>query len=462
MHDKTAGNDFPEKGFGEYCRFVIPQQSRILMLGCPHPDFLKRLSPSVGVGVASASAGKCGIDDKSAPVVTYYVEDIGTFFIAQSFDYIIINSILPDISDVQRFLGRLLEMSTPGSRLIINSDDSGRGFLAKKPQPRTNAGTGSETCPNRFSRRDLEIFLAASGYEVIVRRKYVLSPGPLYSRPSIIKWLVARLPVASRSRRGCLTVARPHRPPENRQEISTSVVITCRDEEGNIEALVERIPTLGGKTEIIFVEGHSVDQTTDKIVEMMRKYPEKDIKIFHQTGKGQGDAFRLGCDKARGDFLIWLEADLTTPPEEARLIWEAYINGHGEYINGTRFIYPMAPKAMPLLNNLGNRFFSLLLSLITGRRFTDTLCGFKGITRAHYLNIVRNPSRFDAMDPFGDFQLILGAVKFNLAIAEVPVHYQPRTYGEPKSYGRSRWGLLSHARILLKICRLAFIDFRLR
>jgi len=121
----------------------------------------------------------------------------------------------------------------------------------------------------------------------------------------------------------------------------------------------------------------------------------------------------------------------------------------------------MSAGAMPWINRLGNRFFSLIMSIVTGRRFTDTLCGFKGITKNGYRDIVENPNRFDALDPFGDFLLILGAVRYNLKISEVPVHYQPRAYGESKAYGSSRLGLLRHARVLFKICRQAFIDFRL-
>ncbi|MFP4040290.1 MAG: glycosyltransferase [Desulfosudaceae bacterium] len=441
--------------FLKYVRFFIPANSRVLMFGCPDNCFLDKLRPEIGIGVAAgAGPGHAGSN-------IYYVDDIETFYVEETFDYIIINEVLDSAADVRRFLVGLLRMAGPETRIILNSLNPGWKGLISTLSPGSPAAAGRQTRAGRFSRRDLEKFLAISGYEIITRENYLLLPWPVPVVAAFTNRFLAKLPLLRRCCLGRLTVARPDRPPADPSEITTSVVITCRDEEGNIRDLVERIPVMGKKTELVFVEGHSVDNTVGRVREMMRQYPDRDIKLYHQTGIGQGDAFRLGFDRAEGDFLIWLEADLTTPPEEARHIWEAYAGGHGEYINGSRFVYPMAPGAMPPVNKLGNRFFSRVMSLVTGRDFTDTLCGFKGITRTGYQHIVNSPNRFDDLDPFGDFLLILGAVRYNLKIAEVPVHYQPRKYGESKAYGRSWFGLLTHARLLFKICRQAFIDFRL-
>ena len=445
--------------FFKYCRFFIPEKRRVLMVGCRDIDFLSGLHPLPGVGVTIDDGRNHDAEENIQGITWQHITDLAAFQPEQRFDYIILHDILQSVFDVRAFLVRLRDMAGPETRVIINSRNPGWRFLPAGR--RDNRMACRQIRHNCFYRRDLNNFLLISGYDIIKEENYVLLTWTIPFLTTAANRFLAKLPLLRRCCLGYFTVAGPHAPPENVREATVSVVLTCRDEEGNIEGLVERIPDMGRKTEIIFVEGHSRDHTVDKINEMIRKYPEKDIKLYHQPGIGQGDAFRTGFDRAEGDFLIWLEADLTTPPEEARHIWAAYAAGLGEYVNGTRFVYPMAPKAMPAANNLGNRFFSRVMSMVTGQRFTDTLCGFKGIPRNRYNEIINNPSSFDKLDPFGDFLLILGAVKHNLKIAEIPLHYQPREYGQPKAYGRSVTGLLTHAWVLLKICWQSFIEFRL-
>jgi cellulose synthase/poly-beta-1,6-N-acetylglucosamine synthase-like glycosyltransferase len=210
---------------------------------------------------------------------------------------------------------------------------------------------------NWLSIDDIDNFLYMSGYQSIKRNFILLFPKFIPIISFFLNHFIGKLPFIRRFSINHLLVARPFTAPGKPEDLSASVVITCRDEEGNIEGLVERMPLMGANTEIIFVEGHSTDNTVARIEEMIKKYPNKDIKLLKQKGIGQGDAFRYGFDKATGDLVMWLEADLTTPPEEASLFWETFVSGRGEYINGSRFIYKMKKSAMPLLNFLGNRFF---------------------------------------------------------------------------------------------------------
>src|SRR5207302_3085048 len=100
------------------------------------------------------------------------------------------------------------------------------------------------------------------------------------------------------------------------QTPSVSVIVPARNESGNIEGAVSRIPGLGARTEIIFVEGHSRDDTYAQIRRVAQQHPERDIRILRQSGKGKGNAVREGFAAASGDILVILDADLTTPPEE--------------------------------------------------------------------------------------------------------------------------------------------------
>ena len=111
---------------------------------------------------------------------------------------------------------------------------------------------------------------------------------------------------------------------------------------------------------------------------------------------------------------------------------------------------------MRFLNKCGNRFFSLLFTWLVGQRFRDTLCGTKVLTKANYQIIADNRSYFGDFDPFGDFDLIFGAVLADLKITEVPVRYRARTYGRTNIH-RFRHGLL-----LLRMSWVAFVRLKMR
>jgi glycosyltransferase involved in cell wall biosynthesis len=224
---------------------------------------------------------------------------------------------------------------------------------------------------------------------------------------------------------------------------STTILIPCRNEKGNIENAIKRLPDFCQDLEIIYVEGNSQDGTLREIYRVIEAYPDKDIKVLVQDGKGKGDAVRKGFDHARGDILMILDADLTVPPEDLPKFYKAISSGKGEYINGTRLVYPMDDQAMRFLNFLANRTFSVLFTWLLNQRITDTLCGTKVLTKKNYEKIVENRSYFGEFDPFGDFDLIFGATKLNLKVVEVPIRYAAREYGETQiSRFRHGWLLL--------------------
>ena len=162
-----------------------------------------------------------------------------------------------------------------------------------------------------------------------------------------------------------------------------------------------------------------------------------------QDGEGKGDAVRKGFAAARGDILMILDADLTVPPEDLPKFYRALTEDQGEFVNGCRLVYPMEKQAMRFLNLLGNKFFSIMFTWILNQRFKDTLCGTKALFQKDYEKIQANRDYFGEFDPFGDFDLIFGAVKQNLKVAEVPIRYRERTYGRTNiSRFRHGWLLL--------------------
>ena len=194
-------------------------------------------------------------------------------------------------------------------------------------------------------------------------------------------------------------------------------------------------------------------EVKQKIIE---NYPDRPIRAFQQPGKGKGDAVRVGFDKASGDVLMILDADLTVPPESLPQFYDAYISGKAEFVNGVRLVYPQEKKAMRFFNLLGNKFFSIAFSWLLGSNIKDTLCGTKVLSRCNYLELAANRQYFGEFDPFGDYDLIFGAAKMNLKIIDLPVRYRERTYGDT-NIQRWRHGILLLRMVMFAARRMKFI-----
>jgi glycosyltransferase involved in cell wall biosynthesis len=206
---------------------------------------------------------------------------------------------------------------------------------------------------------------------------------------------------------------------------------------------------MGRGTELVFVEGHSTDDTYTTIEHEIAQHPNWQCQLLRQTGKGKGDAVRLGFEHAHGEVLMILDADLTVVPEDLPRFEKALQAGKGDFINGVRLVYPMEKQAMRSLNLLGNKFFSLAFSWLLGQSVKDTLCGTKVLWAADYRRIADQRAYFGDFDPFGDFDLLFGAAKLNLKIVDLPIRYRERTYGTTNI---QRW---RHGWLLLRMVAFA-------
>ncbi len=112
---------------------------------------------------------------------------------------------------------------------------------------------------------------------------------------------------------------------------------------------------MGAGTEIIFIEGHSTDDTWGEIQRVVTKYPQRTIKVLKQQSRGKGGAVREAFAAATGDLLFILDADLTMPPEELPKFYEAARSGTAEFVNGVRLVYPMEEQAMQFFNMVANK-----------------------------------------------------------------------------------------------------------
>jgi glycosyltransferase involved in cell wall biosynthesis len=304
---------------------------------------------------------------------------------------------------------------------------------------------------NWLTREDVHSLLRLASFEPVRETQEVLWPlpfGGIANRFLVRLWPFNEMALSN------LMIARPV--PERSQEPSVSVIVPARNESGNIQAIFERVPQMGGETELIFVEGHSRDDTYAAIEREIAARPSTPSLLLRQQGIGKADAVRLGFSRARGDVLMILDADLTVPPEDLPRFYEALVSGKGEFINGVRLVYPMEKEAMRTINFLGNKFFSLAFSWLLGQPIKDTLCGTKVLWKHDYERIAANRSYFGDFDPFGDYDLIFGAAKLNRKIVDLPIRYRERTYG---STNISRWkhGLLLLRMVVFAARRIKFV-----
>ena len=439
-----------------YMKFLVGEGKRVLELGCGTGQLLHSLNPSYGVGV-DLSANMVSIAQTNYPDLEFVKGDMEDEALITSlkgpFDFIILSDTIGYLDDCEEALSELHLLCTPDTRLIIS-------YYSWRWQPILTLGEKiglkmPSVEMNWLSTEDTMGFLQLADFEPVKREWRQMVPRSLFGVGSLINRFIGTLPLI---RHLCLRnylVARSLRE-VGLENPSTTVLIPCRNEKGNIENAVKRLPDFCEDLEILYVEGNSQDGTLDEINRVIETYPDKDIKVLVQDGKGKGDAVRKGFAHARGDVLMILDADLTVPPEDIPKFYKAITSGKGEYINGTRLVYPMDDQAMRFLNFWANRIFSSLFTWLLNQRFTDTLCGTKVLTKQNYDKIVANRDYFGDFDPFGDFDLIFGATKLNLKVVEVPIRYAAREYGETQ-ISRFRHGWLLLKMVLFAYNRLKII-----
>ncbi len=365
-------------------------------------------------------------------------------------DYVLLNGNIHYEADIQDFLGTLRPALLPSTRVIIMFYSTlWKPWLLLATALRVRGKTPEE---NWVADEDVRNLLLLANYELVRQESKFLIPIYIPLISYVVNRFLAPLPGLRLFNLLNIAVARPLglSAPVPSKLPSVSVVVPARNEAGNIEAAILRTPAMGPDDELIFIEGNSTDNTWETICELKRKYQAThNIQIDRQEGKGKGDAVRKGFSLAKKEILMILDADLTVPPEELPRFYEALVAQKGEFINGSRLVYPMEKQAMRFFNLLGNKFFAVTFSFVLGQRFKDTLCGTKVLTRENYLKLAAHRKYFGEFDPFGDFDLIFGATRMALRIVEVPIHYRERTYG---STNIQRW---KQGFILLRMLRFA-------
>jgi hypothetical protein len=343
--------------------------------------------------------------------------------------------------DVQRDLAAILPRLNRFSRLIAVVYNPYLAWLY-----RLTSRIGVRTAPTPttfFTLNDLQNLATISGYELVRERPAGLSPFRLFGLGDLLNRVGPAIPMLNWLCLAAVVTLRPKKGAARKP--SLSIVIPARNEAGNIEPSLQRLPPdLAPDLEVIFVEGNSTDETWAEILRVKDAYRDRfRILALQQTGKGKCDAVRVGFAHASGDVLTILDADLTMPPELLSRFYSAYTEGLADFVNGSRLIYPMEGEAMRPLNWLGNAFFAKALRFVLQQSITDSLCGTKLLARSDYERVVRWRKDFGDFDPFGDFELLFAAAHFSFGIVDIPIRYRARTYGQTNIHRfRDGWLLL--------------------
>lgn len=432
----------------QYCKYFAHTEFRILEIGCGSGDLLHTLPAKHKTGVdISSEQLKWAREKYPNANIEWIQQDAHVLNLHTTYDLIILSNLIGFTEDIQMVFEALKPLCHAQTKIIVQFYNALWEPVLKWSE---RLGIRSKTpLQNWLSTRDINNLLHISGFEVFRNSKRMVFPFYIPILSHIINRYLAHIPPFRFFCWNLYSFARLQ-PASTYPETSVSIIIPARNESGNIAKALERMPNFGLRQEVIFIEGNSTDNTWETLTQLANTYTGPcTIQIAQQSGKGKADAVRKGFDMATGEVLMILDADLTVPPEDLPKFYHALISSKGDFINGTRLVYPMDKDAMRFLNYLGNHFFSWAFTWLLGQRFKDTLCGTKVLYKSDYQKLVKNRDYFGNFDPFGDFDLLFGAHKLNLKITEVPIRYKERTYG---STNISRF---KHGIILLRMCLFA-------
>ena len=199
--------------------------------------------------------------------------------------------------------------------------------------------------------------------------------------------------------------------------VRVSVVIPTLNEAGNLPYVFDRMPA--DVTEVIIVDGHSTDGTTD----VARKlWP--DVLVIQQTGKGKGNALACGFRVATGDIIVMLDADGSTDPAEIPRFVAALMTG-ADFAKGTRFVTGGGSSDITRMRRLGNRVLAGLVNSMWKVNYSDLCYGYNAFWRRCLHDI--NPTDCNGFEVETFINIKVAKAKLNAV--EVPSFESERLLG---------------------------------
>lgn len=321
----------------------IPKNKRVLEVGCGEGDLLAHMEPSYGVGI-DFSDTQIESASKKHPHISFRVLDAHSFSLNEKFDYIILSDLLNDLLDVQKFFKQLKLHTTDETRIVINLYS--RVWELPLALAKAMGLANPLLKQNWLTVADVRGLLELNEYEIVKNWTEILLPVKFPIVSGVFNKVLAKTWPFNLLALTNFINARPLNTPKEKENVLVSIIIAARNEEGNVKEIFNRTDNLDFNTELIFVEGGSTDNTYKEVEKHIEENPQRNCKLFRQTGVGKGDAVRLGFEKAQGEVLMILDADLTVPPEMLERFYVALLSGKGEFVNGVRLVYPMEDEAM--------------------------------------------------------------------------------------------------------------------
>lgn len=431
-------NSYYNERLKQFCRSSVAPGRKVLDVGSGRGDVLAAVAPSEGLGIdlSEAMVREARRDNPSLEFRTQSIED---FEGDESYDAALLVNTLEYMHDVGRVLDRIHAALRDGGRLVLTTANP---IWSPIFSAASKLGLRIPECERLFlTNEDVINMLALHGFEVVNKKMDLILPKRVPLVGDAANWLVSKLPVVHLASSTQLVTAR--KVPTQKREYSVSVVVPCYNEVGNVQRCVTEMKKFGTKTELIIVDDGSKDGTAEAV--KPEANPDIDVRVIsYSPNRGKGNAVKIGFDAAKNDIVMVLDADLTTHPDELGPLYEAFAYGRAEFVNCTRLVYPMEGGAMKFANYVGNKAFTILVSVIMDARVSDTLCGTKAMFRRDYRHMPMG------RDPWGDYDFLFGAAQQRLVIRELPVHYRERLAG------LSKMNSTKHTINLLRMCWAGF------
>jgi glycosyltransferase involved in cell wall biosynthesis len=202
-----------------------------------------------------------------------------------------------------------------------------------------------------------------------------------------------------------------------------SIIIPAFNESERITATLESVAAYARQqqwdAEVLVVNDGSRDTTVAVVEQLTRSHPF--IRIIENPGnRGKGYSVRNGMLQARGEILLFSDADLSSPIEESPKLFEALAAGADVAIGSRWLRAELQSQRQPLLRQIYGRMFNIALRILLGLNFRDTQCGFKAFRReaAHRIFPLQKIERW-GFDP----EILFLARKLGYRTAEVPVRW---------------------------------------
>jgi glycosyltransferase involved in cell wall biosynthesis len=216
------------------------------------------------------------------------------------------------------------------------------------------------------------------------------------------------------------------RPKGDDRRCAYSIIIPAYNESARIAGTLERVLAYTAErswdAEIIVVNDSSRDNTADIVRSYLGKNPR--LRMLENPGnRGKGYSVRNGMLHANGEILLFSDADLSSPIEEADQLFAAIMQGADIAIGSRWLRTELQTQRQPLHRQIVGRVFNMLLRLTLGLNFKDTQCGFKAFTRRAAKAIFPQQQ----IERWGfDPELLFLARRFNFKVVEVPVAWAHR------------------------------------